>query len=133
MSSWIEQLEAKKVKETEFSEVKTTLRKKRSSKSSDSIHSSSIEKDNISFPEDIEIKNSEFTVQEKNDLAITVLNWIQGYRINVVRSPNGKQAILEMPRMLKLYEGLTGYEYIETKNDNFKEYLSKIKERSGEK
>ncbi len=69
----------------------------------------------------------EFIVQEISDLATTVLNWIQGYRINVVRNPNGKQAILEMPRMLKLYKKLTGYEYIETKNDKFKEYLSKIK------
>jgi len=68
-----------------------------SDQTSSSIHSSSSE-------------NPEFTVQEKSDLATTVLNWIQGYRINVVRNPNGKQAILEMPRMLKLYKKLTGYE-----------------------
>ena len=82
---------------------------------SSSIHSSSSE-------------NSEFIVQEKSDIATAVLNWIQGYRINVVRNPNGKQAILEMPRMLSLYKKLSEVEYKETKNDDFKEYLSKIKD-----
>ena len=120
-----------------------------SDQTSSSIHSSSSEKENnVDLTEDRDFnlgsessssdqtsssihssssENPEFTVQEKSDLATTVLNWIQGYRINVVRNPNGKQAILEMPRMLKLYKKLTGYEYLETKNDKFKEYLSKIK------
>ena len=99
---------------TEDRDINLGSERSSSDQRSSSIHSSSSE-------------NSEFIVQEKSDIATAVLNWIQGYRINVVRNPNGKQAILEMPRMLKLYKKLTGYEYIETKNDKFKEYLSRIK------
>ncbi|KKK96894.1 hypothetical protein LCGC14_2658200 [marine sediment metagenome] len=120
--------EGKDIKETKSTQFDSTGRSKNKSDTSRKSDTGRIEKDNISFPEDQEIKNSEFTIQEKGDLATAVLNWIQGYRINVVRNPNGKQAILEMPRMLSLYKKLSEVEYKETKNDDFKEYLSKIKD-----
>ncbi|MGV9200158.1 MAG: hypothetical protein ACOC4M_15235, partial [Promethearchaeia archaeon] len=65
-----------------------------------------------------------YSAQEEADMATALLNWIQGYRNNVIKHPNGKNA-LEMERILRLYKKVTGRKFNELKYPGFAEWIKK--------